>query len=136
MTQPTPNNDNAIVSIEPGARVWIGGHNREARRFIERALAGKNAIRPAEGPIDVAFITPETVDEAVYFLAKLAPRVPVDGVIQIVFRAHPAADSDAEPSRSFVNELTERIDRTGWRIAGPARRVEAFLCVRALRHSD
>jgi len=69
--------------IESGLRVWVGGHNVEARREIERHLDG--TLRPPTGAIDKAFITPQSVDEAVHFARKLMTRLVPDGTIWVVY---------------------------------------------------
>ena len=71
-----------------GKRVWVGGHSTVAKREIEPLLDG--ASRPAEGPLDAGFVTPQSVDEAVYFASKLRSRVSPAGVIWII---HPTPQS-------------------------------------------
>jgi hypothetical protein len=71
------------LRVEPGMRVWVGGHNLEARREIERLLVG--TVRPPTGSIDKAFIAPLTVDEAVHFARKLLTRLVSDGLIAVVY---------------------------------------------------
>lgn len=68
--------------VPDGGRVWVGGHNLEARRAAESLLV--NVTHPPEGPIDRGFITPQTVDEAVYFAVKLRPRLIPGGVVWVV----------------------------------------------------
>ncbi len=92
------------MRIEPGMRVWVGGHNVEARREIERHL--DDTLRPPTGSIDKAFIAPQSVDEAIHFARKLLTRLVPDGSIWVVY-AHkslevskpghvdPSKDSDA-----------------------------------------
>lgn len=65
----------------PDGRMWIGGRNREARRLVEAAMSG--APRPREGKIDIAVITPEDADEAIYFATKILPRIVERGAIWI-----------------------------------------------------
>ena len=50
------------LGMQAEMRVWIGGHQIEAKRIIEPYLT--NATRPPTGEIDIAFITPESLDEA------------------------------------------------------------------------
>ena len=69
-------------NLEPGARVWLGGHNLHARRKVEKYLAG--TVRPPTGPIDAALIAPKTVDEALYFACKLRDRVVAKGILWII----------------------------------------------------
>ncbi len=76
-------------SLAPESRVWVGGHNLDARRVVERHL--KDAIRPTLGPLDVAFITPNSADEAAYFASKLLERLAEGAciwVVRDVGRAH------------------------------------------------
>ncbi len=72
------------LSLRPGTRVWVGGHDIETKRRLQRYLAG--TVRPASGPIDVALITPQTADEARYFVAKVAVRLAPHGAIWVVTR--------------------------------------------------
>lgn len=79
--------DDPIASMQAwgvpdGGRVWVGGHNQGARRAVEALLV--NVTHPPEGPLDRAFITPQTVDEATYFAGKIRVRLVPDGVIWIV----------------------------------------------------
>lgn len=70
------------LGVADGGRVWIGGHNLAARRAVETVLVGVTC--PPEGPIDRAFITPQSVGEGVHFAVKLRPRLVADGVIWVV----------------------------------------------------
>lgn len=79
--------DDPIASMQTwgvpdGGRVWVGGHNLAARRAVEALLL--NVTHPPEGPIDRAFITPQTVDEAGYFAVKLRTRLVPDAVVWVV----------------------------------------------------
>jgi len=69
--------------VGPGKRVWVGGHNVEARREIERYLEGTD--RPPTGPLDLGFLAPQTADEAVYFAGKLRTRIVPIGLLWIVY---------------------------------------------------
>jgi hypothetical protein len=69
--------------VGPGKRVWVGGHNVEARREIELSLEGTE--RPPTGPIDLGFIAPQTADEAVYFTGKLRHRIVPTGLVWVVY---------------------------------------------------
>ena len=69
-------------NFEPGARVWLGGHDLHTRRIVEKHLAG--AVRPPTGPIDAALIAPKTDDEALYFACKLRNRVVARGILWII----------------------------------------------------
>ncbi len=92
--------------IEPGMRVWVGGHDIEARREIERHLDG--TPRPPTGSIDKAFIAPQSVDEAVHFARKLLTRLVPDGSIWVVYARKLLEVSEpghVDPSKaSFVSE--------------------------------
>jgi hypothetical protein len=72
-------------------RVWLGGHNTERKREVERHLRGTH--RPPTGPVDLAFITPQSADEAAYFAAKVQPRLSPGGAIWTVY------PSDTSPDR-------------------------------------
>ncbi len=72
-----------LWGITPGLRVWVGGHDQNARREVEDRLAG--AARPQTGRIDLAFITPQSVDEAVYFAGKLRNRLVANGALWVVY---------------------------------------------------
>ena len=78
--------------LKPGTRVWVGGHNTNARREVEEYL--KAMIRPPSGAIELAFITPQSVGEAVYFTRKLCSRIECDGVVWVVI------PDEASPRRS------------------------------------
>ncbi len=69
--------------VTPGLRVWVGGHNPNAKREVQERLAG--TVRPQTGRIDLAFITPQSVDEAVYFASKLRNRLAAGGAIWVVY---------------------------------------------------
>jgi len=64
------------------ARVWIGGHDVAARQILEEKLV--DAERPPEGPLDAAFITPQSVEEAGYFARKLRSRLMPNAVVWVV----------------------------------------------------
>lgn len=72
-----------LWGVTPGLRVWVGGHDPNAKREVEKRLAG--AVRPQTGCIDLAFITPQSVDEAVYFAGKLRVRLVADGALWVVY---------------------------------------------------
>lgn len=72
-----------LWGVTPGLRVWVGGHDQEAKREVEHRLAG--TVRPQTGRIDLAFITPQSVDEAVYFASKLRDRLAAGGAIWVVY---------------------------------------------------
>ncbi|MBI1825803.1 MAG: hypothetical protein HY287_16590 [Planctomycetes bacterium] len=64
------------------ARVWIGGHDVAVRKIVEEKLV--DAERPPEGPLDAAFITPQTVEEAGYFARKLRSRLMPNAIVWVV----------------------------------------------------
>lgn len=115
MSMPNKPEPEGPARMQPGARVWIGGHDRAARRFVERWLSGFGASRPAEGPIDAAFITPESLDEAVYFLTKLTPRLTAQARVNVIYRmvqADPA--SGARPPST--DEWKAALGSLGWSV--------------------
>ena len=69
--------------LSVGSRVWVGGHNTAAKRVIHTLLVGM--VRPPTGLIDAGFITPSSVDEALYFAEKLRPRLRLGGVVWITY---------------------------------------------------
>ena len=70
------------MGLRTGLRVWVGGNNTVARREIESFLS--ETTRPPTGPLDVAFITPSTNEEAAYFAAKLKPRLTAEARVWVV----------------------------------------------------
>lgn len=76
--------------LAPGMRVWLGGHNTETKREVERHLRGTH--RPPAGPVDLAFITPQSADEAAYFAAKVQPRLSPGGAIWTVYPSETSPD--------------------------------------------
>ena len=68
--------------ITSQTRVWLGGHARDAKRFVESKIMG--VARPPRGFIDVALIAPKSVDEFAYFAAKLRRRLSVGGSIWLI----------------------------------------------------
>ena len=78
--------DTAVLGVtwtlDASSRVWVGGHNLNARTELERHLL--EVSRPPEGPLDVAFITPNAPDEAVYFAGKLRTRLALGASLWVV----------------------------------------------------
>ncbi len=72
-----------LWGIRPGLRVWVGGHNVDARRVIEAHLAG--TIRPPTDPIELGLIAPLSIDEALYFADKLRSRLVPKGRVWIAY---------------------------------------------------
>jgi hypothetical protein len=70
--------------LAPGKRVWVGGGNASAHREVESLLLA-DIERPPTGPIDLAILTPQSTDEAVYFARKLRPRLRPHAPLWIVF---------------------------------------------------
>lgn len=66
-----------------GQRVWIGGHDRNARRLVEAALGRPH--RTPSGTLDGAIVTPRHAEEADYFVGKTVGRVRPGGVIHVVW---------------------------------------------------
>ncbi len=69
--------------LHSGTRAWVGGHNHEAKAALEPFLNGVQ--RPPEGPLDIAFIAPLSVDEGLYFAGKLALRLTPAAAVWIVY---------------------------------------------------
>jgi len=59
--------------LQSGASIWIGGHDTDGKRLVHHLLI--DMPKPPFGPIDAAFVTPESVDEAVHFTQKLSTRL-------------------------------------------------------------
>lgn len=93
--------------VAPGKRVWVGGHNVEARREIETYLMGTQ--RPPTGPLDLGFLAPQTADEAVYFAGKLRHRIAPTGLLWVVYPIphSPRADEFAGDIDEVVISLFE-----------------------------
>ncbi|GIK17521.1 MAG: hypothetical protein BroJett003_24850 [Planctomycetota bacterium] len=82
-----------------GARAWVAGHARRVKAAVEAALVGGE--RPIEGPVDLAVLTPETLDEAMYFAQKVAPRLTPSGVLIVIWE-----NSTDSPSGGTLDETT------------------------------
>ena len=63
-------------------RSWVCGNCMEAKRAIAPCLSPSS--RPAQGPIDVAIITPESTEEALYFVNKLRTRLDQEAIAWVV----------------------------------------------------
>jgi len=92
------------ASLCRGGRIWIGGHNSKARFALENRLRG--AVRPLVGELEAAFLTPESMDEAVYFAQKLRPRLAPSGILWI---AHQAVAGKDDSDKAWMD--------AGWIIA-------------------
>ena len=90
-----------------GLRIWLGGHNTDARREIEHYLS--ETTRPPTGLLDAAFITPVTSEEAAYFAAKLKPRLTPDACLWVVVPGtnNSATQSAADPLSELVSQVTQ-----------------------------
>ena len=102
--------------VGPGKRVWVGGHNVEARREIESFLEGTE--RPPTGALDLGFIAPQTADEAVYFAGKLRHRIVPTGLVWVVY---PNTSSPREDEFSGnLNDMVIGLFERGFTEAGRA----------------
>ena len=106
----TPRPVRKSLGVRSGQRLWVGGHNLAAKREIEKYLTG--TVRPATGPVDMAFITPEVIDEAVYFASKIRARLSPEGSLCVVVQeGNPA---EATPHFSSNEELVSRLEDAGF----------------------
>lgn len=113
-----PNTTEARWGLKPGTRVWVGGHNTNARREVEEYL--EDMIRPPSGAIDLAFITPQSVGEGVYFARKLCSRIECNGVVWVVI------PDEASPRRTeFSGTIREIV--SGMALAGYSEKGAAAL---------
>jgi len=92
------------LGITTDSRIWLGGHNLDARRAVEPFLKG--TLRPAKGPIDAAFIVARTDDEEAYFSNKLRPRLAHAGAIWVIARSEPGTEID--PASATAVPLNDR----------------------------
>jgi len=95
MTRDEAETVRAALGLQPGVRVWVGGHDLAAKRVVEPLLS--DTTRPPTGPVDIAFIAPESADEAAYFLDKIDARLEKDGVAWIIL-----------PPNAPANDLSEQ----------------------------
>lgn len=86
------------LGLRPDLRIWVGGNNTDARREIETYLL--ETARPPTGPLDAAFITPDTSEEAVYFAAKLRPRLTPNAHVCVV-----VSDTDITPPEGTTDAM-------------------------------
>ncbi len=70
--------------LAPGKLLWVGGNNVHARGEVE-ALLPPDTERPPAGPIELAVVTPQSADEAVYFAKKLRFRLERGSRLWVVF---------------------------------------------------
>ena len=106
----TPRPVGEALGVRSGQRLWVGGHNLAAKREIEKYLA--DTVRPATGPVDMAFIMPEVIDEAVYFASKIRARLSPEGSLCVVVQE----GDRAEATRKFLSseELISRLETAGF----------------------
>jgi hypothetical protein len=81
-------------SLASSGLVWVGGRDLVARRAVESCLPPVQ--RPPTGPLDAAFITPASLDEALYFAGKVAERMRPTGSVWIVVGAVDEAYGELE----------------------------------------
>lgn len=80
--QRDPPTTHELLNITTDTRVWVAGHDADAKRSIERLVT--DTARPTTGSIDVAVITPLTLEEAIYFAGKIKRRLSSDGCVWVV----------------------------------------------------
>ena len=108
--------------ISPGDRVWFGGHNTEAKRVVEQFLHG--TTRPPQGPIDAAFVVPQSTDEAHYFVAKLRDRLlPTSRVWLVIAKPDSPLRNDLD---ICAEDLQQAMIRTGFSEIGAVTLSEDF----------
>lgn len=66
------------LGVGPGVRVWVCGHEYAAKSALRPYLEG--AVRPAAGPVARAFVAARDIEEALYFIDKIRPRLDADGM--------------------------------------------------------
>lgn len=130
MSEKNHSSDNLIaeqLGIRNDMRVWIGGHQIQAKRMIEPYLSF--ATKPPAGEIDIAFITPETLEEAVYFAEKIQSRLTPTATIWIILsnKSHP--DLTAE-------SLITTLQPTGYTPKKNVLMIEQFLAAGYTQSSD
>ncbi len=86
------------LGIHAHDRVWVGGHDARVRSVINALVAGAN--RPDGGPIDVALLTPLTIDELRYFAGKIRSRLVENGLIGVAWSIRP---EDCDGPQSLAN---------------------------------
>ena len=105
-----------MLGLRAGLRIWVGGNNADARREMETYLL--ETTRPPTGPLDAAFIIPDTSEEAVYFAQKLRPRLTPDASVWVV---DPSADYSATKSAADpLSELVSHVTDAGFMLARKA----------------
>ena len=97
-----------------GQRIWIGGSGLEARRALEKHLVA--ATRPPVGPLQAAFVTPASVEEAVYFASKLRDRLLDAAALWVVYLCGGQNDGGGEEIDADI--LADRMEDAGFHRAG------------------
>lgn len=93
------------LNIHPNTRIWVGGNCMEAKRAIAPCLAPSS--RPAQGTIDVVIITPESTEEALYFVNKLRNRLDPEAIVWVVF-------SEKIQQLESKQHFFEAMEQSGW----------------------
>lgn len=96
-----------------GARVWLGGHSQATKAILESRLPATH--RPPTGPLDVAYIVPRSIDEAVYFADKVSTRLVSGGEIWVIVPG--CASEDESPPADMLLAQAETLSSAGWRVA-------------------
>lgn len=103
--------------IDPGCRIWVGGHAIEIRRALERLLA--DISRPPNGKIDAAFVAPLSLDEGLYFAHKVGPRLVPTGRVWVV--CDETSVSPDRPPFFAVDDFRIRLTHAGYSYCGLVR---------------
>lgn len=112
-------------SLIVGIRVWSGGHHVTARQTVDQFLGVVD--RPPTGPIDIGFITPQSVEEGLYFAGKLRARLAPAGTIWIVYPK--AARQELNAVSGFTEDMVLGMFERGYVEAGNADIGEGFMCI-------
>lgn len=130
MSEKNHSSDNLIaeqLGIRNDMRVWIGGHQIQAKQIIEPYLIF--ATKPPAGEIDIAFITPETLEEALYFAEKIQSRLTPTATIWIIL-----------PNNSYpdltVESLIKKLQPMGYTPKKQVSLIERFLAAGYTQSSD
>lgn len=118
----------ASPAFPPQGRLWIGGHNLAARRWVEQQL--EQHTRPPTGPLDGAIVTPQTVDEAGYFAEKVLPRLVDRGALWIVIDEQAVVDFSIA---NFSDEIARRMAELGLQRATVVKFGGPYECVAFIR---
>ncbi len=102
------------LGINNDDRVWIGGHQLEAKKLATTICVG--ITKPPTGPLDAAIITPITSEEAAYFATKLQSRLISGGNIWIIVAEN--TDHNAQASQTTLESLTDDCAREALKTTG------------------